>query len=102
MKFLLLILIALFFVSSALFSQTDTNYIKTEDVLDELVEESQEEEVSSDLYDILETLVQNPVDLNTAGINELQRIPFIDFSIVEQIINHRNKYGLFFSVNELY
>ncbi len=102
MKILLSISIILFFFSSPLFSQTDTNYIKAEDVLDELVEESQEDEVSSDLYDILENLMQNPVDLNTAGVSELQKIPFVDFSAAEQIINHRNKYGLFFSVNELY
>ncbi|OGU74985.1 MAG: hypothetical protein A2V93_01290 [Ignavibacteria bacterium RBG_16_34_14] len=101
-RFLFFLLVIVFFLSQTLFSQTDTTYIKTEDVLDELVEESQEQEVSSDLYDVLETMVQNPVDLNTAGINELQKIPFIDFSSAEQIINHRNKYGLFFSVNELY
>lgn len=102
MKILFLISLIISFSTIILFSQTDTNYIKTEDVLNELVEESQDDEVSSDLYDILESLVQNPVDLNTAETNELQKIPFIDFSIADKIIDHRNKYGLFFSVNELY
>ena len=96
------IVIIFFLYLPSLFSQTDTNYIKTEEIINELVEESQEEEVSSDLYDILESLLRNPVNLNTAEINDFQRIPFIDFSVAEIIINHRNKYGLFFSVNELY
>lgn len=89
-------------LSNNLFSQTDTNYIKTEEILNDLLEETQEEEITSDLYDLMEYLMRNPVDLNTAGQNEFQRIPFIDFSTAEIIISHRNKYGKFFSVNELY
>lgn len=84
------------------FPQTDTNYIKTEEILNELLEESQEEEISSDLYDIVESLLQNPVNLNSAGKSELQKIPFIDFSTAELIVKHRNKYGRFFSTNELF
>jgi len=104
MKNIKLIIPIIFLITQVenIFPQTDTSYIKTEEVLNELLEESQEEEVSSDLYDVFENLMQNPVDLNTTGISELQKIPFIDFSVAEQIINHRNKYGLFFSVNELY
>jgi len=84
------------------YSQTDTSYIQTEEIINELVEESQEEEISSEIYDNLEDLLNNPIDINTADINELQTIPFVDFSIARKIIEHRDKYGLFFSVNELY
>lgn len=99
---ILLIIFIIIFYSSVLFSQIDTNYIKAEEILNDLIEESQEEEVPSDLYDILENLVQNPVDLNSAKMSELQKIPFIDFSIAGFIITHRNKYGKFFSTNELF
>ena len=102
MKLLSSVSIIILLCASVILSQTDTNYIITEEILNELLEESQDEEISSDLYDLLEDLMQNPIDINTAGINELQRIPYIDFSVAEQILNHRNKYGLFFSASELY
>jgi hypothetical protein len=89
-------------LTNNIFPQTDTNYINTEEILNELLEESQEEEISSDLYDILEYLLQNPVNLNTAEIGELQKIPFIDFTIAELIVSHRKKYEQFFSTNELF
>jgi DNA uptake protein ComE-like DNA-binding protein len=97
-KIILITLLTIFY-SSALFPQTDTSYINTEEILNELLEESQEEEISSDLYDILEYLLQNPVNLNSAEIGELQKIPFIDFTTAELIVSHRKKYGQFFSTN---
>ena len=100
-KIILITLLTIFY-SSALFPQTDTSYINTEEILNELLEESQEEEISSDLYDILEYLLQNPVNLNSAEIGELQKIPFIDFTTAELIVSHRKKYGQFFSTNELF
>lgn len=97
-----LILLIILFSTSILFSQTDTTYIQTEDIIDALIEDSREEEVSPELYDILELLMQNPIDINKASVSELQKIPFLDFSIAELIVNHRNKYGSFFSPNELF
>ncbi|RPI72905.1 MAG: helix-hairpin-helix domain-containing protein [Ignavibacteriales bacterium] len=102
MKILFIISVLFFYYSSVLFSQTDTNYIKTEEIINELVEESLEEEITSGLYDNLEQLMSDPVDLNSANLNDFQRIPFIDFSIAQIIIAHREKYGLFFSAGELY
>jgi hypothetical protein len=102
MKKIKLTLLILFISAPVLFPQIDTTYIHNEDIIDALIEDSREEEATPELYDILETLLQNPVDINTAGISELQRIPFLDFSIAELIINHRSKYGLFFSTSELY
>jgi Helix-hairpin-helix motif len=89
-------------LSNNIIPQTDTNYTTTEDILNNLLEESQDEDISSNLYDILEDLLQNPVNINTASNGELQEIPYIDFSTAEQIISHRNKYGMFFSTSELY
>jgi len=94
--------IIVLFLNINLFPQTDSNYINTEEVIDELFGESQEEEISNELYNILENLIDNPVDINTAGVNELQKIPFLDFTNAGLIIKHRERYGFFFSVNELY
>ncbi|HSD62409.1 MAG TPA: helix-hairpin-helix domain-containing protein, partial [Ignavibacteriaceae bacterium] len=44
----------------------------------------------------------HPVNLNTASIADLTIVPYFDLSIAQVIIEHRNKYGPFFSVNELY
>ncbi len=99
---LLITILVFILLSNEIIPQTDTNYTTTEEILNNLLEESQDEDISSDLYDVLEDLLQNPVNLNTAGNSELQKIPYIDFSISKEIINHRNKYGLFFSTNELY
>ena len=97
--------IPIFFIiilSNNIFPQTDSSHTTTEEVLNNLLEESQDEDISSDLYDVFEDLLQNPINLNKSDGNELQRIPYIDFSIAEQIITHRNKYGRFFSTNELF
>ncbi len=84
------------------FGQADTTIYPSEEVLDELLQEVQEDVEESELSDVLEDLMVNPIDINTADINQFQRIPYIDFSRAELIINHRNKYGKFLSVNELY
>jgi len=101
-KVFLILFTIVFLYPSSLFSQTDSTYTTTEEILNNLLEESQDEDISSNLYDVLEDLLQNPINLNTASNNELQKIPYIDFPIAKEIINHRNKYGKFFSTNELY
>lgn len=83
-------------------AQPDTTIYQAEDVLDDLLQDVQEGVEESELFEVLEDLMINPVDLNTAGLIELQRIPYIDYSRAELIVNHRKKYGDFFSVNELY
>ena len=65
MKLLSSVSIIILLCASVILSQTDTNYIITEEILNELLEESQDEEISSDLYDLLEDLMQNPIDINT-------------------------------------
>ncbi len=87
--------------SKIIFAQTDSTYLKTEEILEDILQEPTGEVDESDLYDILEQLMLNPINLNDATVDDLTRIPLIDISDARLIVNHRNKYGKFFSVNEL-
>lgn len=101
LKFILLPVIIFILVSVNSFSQTDSSYLKTEEVLEDVLQEIPGEIDNSDLYDIIEQLKRNPVNLNTATIADLQQIPGMDLSSAKLIINHRNQYGDFFSISEL-
>ncbi len=80
----------------------DSTITDSEANFEEFFEDSFTEESEIDAYDIFEDLLLNPIELNTAGINELSKIPFLDFNSASIITAHRNKYGHFNSVNELF
>lgn len=84
-----------------IFAQSDSTYLNTDDVLDDILQEPFEETDNSDLYDELEQLSNNPIDINSATITELQIIPGLDLSSAQLIIKHRIRYGKFFTVYEL-
>ncbi len=102
MKSLFPILISIFILLYSIsFAQTDSTGINTEDALDDILQEPFEETDNSDLYNDIEQLIENPIDLNSASISDLQLIPGMDLSSAQLILNHRKKYGKFFSVYEL-
>jgi hypothetical protein len=68
-----------------------------EDILQEPVGELD----NSDLYDELEQLLLNPINLNQAKIDDLLQIPGLDISTARLILDHRKRYGNFFSLGEL-
>jgi competence ComEA-like helix-hairpin-helix protein len=80
----------------------DSTYYETEGTISDILQEPDEESDNSDLYNAIEELIDNPVDINKAGLEELQRIPNLDFRSANAIINYREKFGHFFSVGELY
>ena len=88
-------------ISRIIFAQTDSTYLQTEEVLEDILQEPIGEVDNSDLFENIEQLLQNPINLNTATIDELQIIPGMDINSAKLIIDHRNKYDNFFSVNEL-
>lgn len=103
MKFsFLIIVIFLFNLGLFTIAQTDSSYLKTEDLIESVIEDALEETDNSDLFDSFEHLIANPIDINTADITELLRIPFIDVNSANLIIAHRKKFGSYFSINELY
>lgn len=99
--FFLLLILFLIPQQKEIFAQVDTTYINTEEIIDELLQESSVEGDNEDLYGMLEDLVLNPIDLNTADMSELQKIPGLTPVFSDLIIKHRNKFGAFFSTNEL-
>lgn len=99
LKILLITLLPFLSIESQIIDSTG---IQTEETLDEILDESFVEEDNSDLYNSIEELILNPIDLNTADVFELQKIPGVEANIAEIILSYRNKFGPFYSVNELY
>jgi len=96
------LILPLYSRSAAVFAQFDSTETATEEVIDDLLEEPSTETDNSDLYEIFEDLHRNPVDINSASVSDFQRIPLLNFSDIDKIISHREKYGRFFSTSELY
>lgn len=95
-------LITLFPLLSLKSQIIDSTEIYTEETLDEILDESFVEEDNSDLYNSIEELILNPIDLNSANVFELQKIPGIEANIALIILSYRDRFGPFYSVNELY
>jgi len=87
--------------SSFVFSQTDSTYIGAEEFLEDLLQEPDESQDNSNLYEIVEQLILNPIDINSASISELQEIPGVEAETASLIFNYRKKYGSYFSSDEL-
>lgn len=103
MKRFFLILVLIIGLQSNITAQIQDSVITYPEAnLEDFFDDSFTEESESDAYDTFEDLLLNPIDLNTAGINELSKVPFVDFNSASIIIAHRNKYGHFISVNELF
>jgi hypothetical protein len=100
-SFKYILLLTLLVPLSYILAQTDSSYIKAEEVLEDMLQEPAEEEDISDLYEIIEQLILNPINLNKAEISELQQIPQIGLETANLIVTHRKKYRNFFSVDEL-
>lgn len=95
-------LIALLLLSPGhLLSQTDSSYLRSEEILEDILQEPTGEFDNSDLYEQVEQLLQNPLNLNEVREDDLRIIPGMDLNSAALIVNHRKKYGNFFSVNEL-
>lgn len=83
-------------------AQLDSSNIIIDNVLDNIIDESDNETDNSELTEILEELTNNPVDINKADLIELTKIPGVDNITAQKIIDHRNKFGKYYSTNELY
>lgn len=94
-KFLLILI----FCSVNIFSQVDTLINRSD--LQNLLEDTSEEKDESNSYDILEYMSQNPILLNSASINDLARIPFLNLTSASAIIKHRNLLGGIYDVDQL-
>ena len=96
------ILLILLLLGGAGYAQTDSLVLHTETAIEDLLEEPGDESDNSDLYELIEYYIENPVNLNKASAQELSDLPYLDISSANLIIEHRKKYGKYFSGNELY
>ena len=100
---LFLYLLILFSISTNyIYAQLDSTSIITEEVLDNILVEPDEETDSEELVDLLEELMRNPIDINLADVFDLSKLPNMDQQSAQIIIKHRNKFGYFFSPTELF
>ncbi|MBZ0201681.1 MAG: helix-hairpin-helix domain-containing protein [Ignavibacteria bacterium] len=107
-KYIKILVIQLFIFASYCYGQSDT-LVKTGDTvqtgddrdIEMLIENQTQDEEDSKLLDVLLQLEANPVDLNTAGTNELQKIPYIDALLAARILEYRQRNKKFFSIIEL-
>jgi hypothetical protein len=90
-------------LSGYLYSQTDdTTSIITDQLIENIVPEPDVNNEEFNAIDYLEELHNNPINLNTADLSTLKKIPGLDIDYALLIIQQREKYGHFFSINELY
>ncbi len=90
----------LLIIPQNLFAQADT-LLQNESAVD-LIEEISSESEDSQIYDLLEQLSDNPIQINIAGKTDLIRIPFLDFQTANKIVDFREKNGFFKDVTDLY
>ncbi|MGE5400610.1 MAG: helix-hairpin-helix domain-containing protein [Ignavibacteriales bacterium] len=96
------IIILLVAIPSARFSQQDSSCVLPDKYLIQQLEGTIPFITGPEQYDFLEVTSDDPVNINTAGLYDLLRVPFLGFSGALSILEHRRKYGPFFSTNELH
>ncbi|MEN8193525.1 MAG: helix-hairpin-helix domain-containing protein [Bacteroidota bacterium] len=95
------ILFVLFFIlTSSLFSQQDPK-VTVDEVLNHILDEATIEKEDSQLYDLIEQLLENPININEATKSELLKIPFMDIESANIIFDYRKKNGKLFSTSEI-
>lgn len=87
--------------SNYLFAQVDTLVTDPEENIEPIIEETIEDADDSQINEVIEDLLQNPIEVNRANIEDLLRIPFIDQNLATEIVNYRIKYGYYFTLGEL-
>ncbi|TVQ18567.1 MAG: helix-hairpin-helix domain-containing protein, partial [Bacteroidetes bacterium] len=69
--------------------------------VESLIEESDEEIDATELIEELELLRQRPLNLNAASADDLRRIFFLNDIQINNLIEHRNRFGNLISMMEL-
>jgi hypothetical protein len=101
-KLYLGLLLLLTLSTYSIYAQLDSTSIITEDAIDNILVESEDETDNEEIVNIIEDLIQNPIDINTVDVFELSKIPYMDIQSAEKILEYRNKFGYFFSTTELF
>lgn len=100
-KQLIILLITVFISGYNAYSQESVSVDKWKEYIEELAEESANENQLETLYAELSYLSEHPMDLNQVTAEELSRLPFLTDRQIEQLIAYRKKYGEMVSIYEL-
>ncbi len=73
--------------------------VDTSDILESMVEE---ESATEEMAEDLEELMENPIDLNTASVEEIEELPGIDSVLAYRIVKLRQSLGQFSKWEQLY
>ena len=96
------IFFCLFCLCFSINAQTETSGINLEEMADDFLKESQDQNDAGSSINYFEQLLSNPININSASSIELQSIPYLDSKTARIIIKRRETYGPFFSEKELY
>lgn len=94
-------LVVFIITTSELIAQIDTLEVSIDNQLENIIEETIGDAEETQLNEIIEDLIQNPIEINEATINDLTRIPFIDQSLAQNIIKYRTSYGFIYTLTEI-
>ena len=96
-------ILLIFILTGLLIAQTeDSTSVISDQTIENLTYEPVTNNEEFNVIEYLEELQNNPVNINTADLTTLQKIPELDINYAKLIIQHRAKYGHFFSTNELF
>ncbi|NWF90948.1 MAG: helix-hairpin-helix domain-containing protein, partial [Ignavibacteriaceae bacterium] len=98
---IILVALAIILLNVNISAQSDSLKTLTETIINNLLDEPSDEKDNDELFELIDDLVSNPIDLNEASLSDLQRIPGMSIWNASLIVEHRKKYGSFFSVDEL-
>lgn len=94
--FLLVIIILTSNVSAQNDSLKNIDYI-----LENILEDATIEQENSQLYDLIEQYINDPIDLNNSDKSEIMNLPFLDIESANAIVKYRKDNGRIFSYSEL-
>ncbi|MDR3667587.1 MAG: helix-hairpin-helix domain-containing protein [Ignavibacteriaceae bacterium] len=93
----------IFIITGPIFGQKEDS---TSQLANQLIENLIPEPVTNyeefNIIDYLEVLQKEPININTTDISTLQKLPGLDINYAQLIVQHREKYGHYFSINELF
>ena len=89
-KFLLFYLIFLFLSFSNSFAQVDSTEILNDKIF-QYLEDATEDQDDSQLYELFDELISNPIDINNATLEEILVLPFIPIKSAKRILRHLKK-----------
>lgn len=98
---ILIIVLAILSLKIVIAQEPTRRYTTFESLIEALTEDLEEESDMTVWLEELQVLYENPINLNSAKMDDLIKIPFLNEILAQNIIDYRTRTGQFFSVFEL-